>query len=105
MAGKRKSASLKKDPANRRSKKRISSAAAESVRDFVGDAKAEVKVEGLTVVADGSAEKLESPVRVDNPKAEEDDDEGETRFLGEPVPDEEARKRWPHRYQKDNKVM
>lgn len=41
-----------------------------------------------------SSEKAKSPVAVDS--------EGEDcKFLGYPVPDAEARKRWPHRYQKD----
>lgn len=31
-----------------------------------------------------------------------EDDLPDARFLGKPVPDEEARKRWPHRYQETN---
>nr|AVP26960.1 chromomethylase [Salvia miltiorrhiza] len=81
MANKRKSESATKDPAaataegSRRSKK---PASAEST----GAVDEETRIP--TVIDDGS------------------EDAGEALFLGEPVAGEEARKRWPHRYQKDN---
>ncbi|KAI3450870.1 hypothetical protein Pfo_007535 [Paulownia fortunei] len=112
MAKKRKSTSAKKDHAaveeDRRFKKRISSAAEESGGDFVRDEKVEEILESrdcesaskLTAAVDENDEKLESPVRKDSRNAEEAA-EGVARFLGEPIIDEEARKRWPHRYQKN----
>lgn len=69
------------------------------------------KVDPATATAEDihRSKKRESPestaVVDENPKipVEIDDvseEESAVRFLGEPVADEEARKRWPHRYQK-----
>lgn len=84
MANKRKSESAKKDPAavtaegSQRSKRRASPKS--------------------TAAAD---EKPKSPVIIDDGS----DEESVTRFLGEPVADEEARKRWPHRYHKNQSTV
>ncbi|XP_024988363.1 DNA (cytosine-5)-methyltransferase CMT3-like [Cynara cardunculus var. scolymus] len=47
-----------------------------------------------------SGQKLDKPKKED----EEDEDEVESRFIGDPVPDDEARQRWPHRYLRKNKA-
>ncbi|KAK6141287.1 hypothetical protein DH2020_024971 [Rehmannia glutinosa] len=100
---KRKSTSPKKETAaveeNRRLKKRNSSAKAESGGDFVGDENVE-SASPSTDAVDENNEKLKSPVMKDNGN-EEEEAGGVARFLDEPVPDEEARERWPHRYQKN----
>ncbi|PIN10956.1 DNA (cytosine-5-)-methyltransferase [Handroanthus impetiginosus] len=113
MARKRKSTSEKKDPAaveeDQRMKKRISSGGVESEGDSVGAVKMEEIMESgdcdsttkSNAVAEEIDEKLKSPVPNDDRNEEEEEEEGVARFLGEPVPDEEARKRWPHRYQKN----
>ncbi|XP_012835278.1 PREDICTED: DNA (cytosine-5)-methyltransferase CMT3-like [Erythranthe guttata] len=105
MAIKRKSRSVKTDPAameeDSRSNKRISSAAVESDGDFEGEDQVE---SAAAPVVDQTVEKVKSPVQEVKPddEEEEEDDEGDAEFLGEPVPADEARKRWPHRYQKIN---
>ncbi|XP_075635133.1 DNA (cytosine-5)-methyltransferase CMT3-like [Castanea sativa] len=38
-------------------------------------------------------------------KKEDDDDEDDSKFVGEPVPDQEARQRWPKRYEQKGKVI
>ncbi|KAK6163736.1 hypothetical protein DH2020_000600 [Rehmannia glutinosa] len=100
---KRKSTSPKKETAaveeNRRLKKRNSSAKAESGGDFVGDENVE-SASPSTDAVDENNEKLKSPVMKDNGN-EEEEAGGVARFLDEPVLDEEARERWPHRYQKN----
>ncbi|KAH6803554.1 chromomethylase 3 [Perilla frutescens var. frutescens] len=80
---KRKSGSAKKDP---------DTAAAEDSRlsKKLASPKPEASVD----------EKPASPVAMD----EGSDDDSVARFLGEPVSDEEARNRWPHRYQKNRET-
>ncbi|CAA0820721.1 urophorphyrin methylase 1 [Striga hermonthica] len=108
MGRKRKSRSAVKSDAaaspedSRRTRKRTSS---ESGGDFVEDDVAE-EVCGGGDVESGSAsggelvgeaaEELRIPVRR---VARNEDAEGDVRFLGEPVAEEEARARWPNRYQ------
>lgn len=48
-----------------------------------------------------STEKKKSPGAVDCGSEEE----STCRFLGSPIPDAEARKRWPHRYGKDQSTV
>ncbi|KAL6519679.1 hypothetical protein OROHE_017369 [Orobanche hederae] len=90
---------------DRRIKKRISS---ESGGDFVGDenveevsGSGECEGESKPTVSDPdeSDDKLNSPVPPENGK-EEEEAEGDAKFLGEPVPDAVVRERWPHRYHK-----
>ncbi|KAL0369393.1 UNVERIFIED_CONTAM: DNA (cytosine-5)-methyltransferase CMT3 [Sesamum angustifolium] len=112
MPRKRKSTSGKKDEAalgeDGRSRKRILSSAVDSGGDFVEDKKVEEILESgdcesafkLSDVVDGSDEKKKSPGRKGR-RNEEEEEGGDARFLGKPVPEEEARKRWPHRYQKN----
>ncbi|CAI9774461.1 unnamed protein product [Fraxinus pennsylvanica] len=38
-------------------------------------------------------------------EVDEDEEEGACRFVGEPVADEEARQRWPHRYKASSEVI
>ncbi|CAA0820719.1 DNA (cytosine-5)-methyltransferase CMT3 [Striga hermonthica] len=108
MGRKRKSTSAAKSDAaaspedSRRTRKRTS---LESGGDFVEDDVAE-EVSGGGDVESGSAsggelvgeaaEELRVPVRR---VARNEDAEGDVRFLGEPVAEEEARARWPNRYQ------
>ncbi|KAL8529092.1 hypothetical protein ACS0TY_006528 [Phlomoides rotata] len=82
MATKRKSA-LKLSPEGRESK-RLSSTVEKVEEVELTDDNASLKDEKIEI-------ELKSELNVD----------GDERFLGEPVPVEEARRRWPHRYQRD----
>ena len=47
----------------------------------------------------------ESTAAADEKPISPAEEEATARFLGEPVADEEARKRWPHRYQKNQSTV
>ncbi|CAI9761350.1 unnamed protein product [Fraxinus pennsylvanica] len=80
--------------------------ASSSVSGSVGDVVGEEKV--VEVLNNGDCESTsKSPVLVDKKEkcrtpVEKESEEDNARFLGDPVPDEEARQRWPHRYQNKN---
>ncbi|XP_073139709.1 DNA (cytosine-5)-methyltransferase CMT3-like [Henckelia pumila] len=105
MAKKRKSASATRDPeaaSTERKSKRLASSVAKKVTgsDLMSD-------EAVEVVENGGCENnLKPSVAASRKKvdvsADKDDAEDEfvSRFLGEPVSGEEARRRWPKRYQK-----
>ncbi|XP_071692935.1 DNA (cytosine-5)-methyltransferase CMT3 [Rutidosis leptorrhynchoides] len=63
------------------------------------DVEAPVKSEEQKVESSVKSEDktVESPVKSEEEKVEVDDGE-ESRFTGDPVSDDEARRRWPHRY-------
>lgn len=84
--------------------------ASSSVSGSGGDVVREEKVG--EVLNNGDCESTsKSPVLVDKKEKcrtpvekESKEEEDNARFLGDPVPDEEARQRWPHRYQIKNPV-
>lgn len=84
--------------------------ASSSVSGSGGDVVREEKVG--EVLNNGDCESTsKSPVLVDKKEKcrtpvekESKEEEDNARFLGDPVPDEEARQRWPHRYQNKNPV-
>ncbi|GFP96116.1 DNA (cytosine-5)-methyltransferase 1 [Phtheirospermum japonicum] len=88
---------------NRQVKKRILSKTG-SDGDFVGDENVEEVMERgdcESVVAAAGAAEDSGKLKIQVPKDEVD---GDARFLGEPVPEEVAKERWPHRYQRKEPV-
>ncbi|KZV43016.1 DNA (cytosine-5)-methyltransferase CMT3 [Dorcoceras hygrometricum] len=116
MAKKRNSTSAIKDleavATVRKSKRLAYSVAVEVVEsDLISD-------EEVEMVEDGECENVSNPsvdalneedkkleVSVEEDEEDVEEDECISRFLGEPVPKEEARRRWPERYQKDEKEV
>ncbi|KAG8387340.1 hypothetical protein BUALT_Bualt02G0011300 [Buddleja alternifolia] len=109
MPRKRKSASTaaKTDPEtaeeDRQLKKRTSSVAADVKAEEILESDDCEGASKLTAAAAAAAVDVKR-VKKDSDGDEEEDDV-DARFLGEPVPAEEARQRWPHRYQKNQQEV
>ncbi|KAL2507919.1 DNA (cytosine-5)-methyltransferase CMT3 [Forsythia ovata] len=114
MTRKRTATSEKKDSAaagadgSGKFKRQATAASSSSVSGSGGDAVGEEKVG--EILNNGDCESTSQlPLVVDKKEKrrtlaekESQEEEGSARFLGDPVPDEEAHQRWPHRYQNKN---
>ncbi|KAL2540844.1 DNA (cytosine-5)-methyltransferase CMT3 [Abeliophyllum distichum] len=117
MPIKRKSTSAKKDAAAAEGSKKTRMQASDrpetdvdldSVSGSGGVIVGEERV--MEVLENGNTENTSKLLEVDEKQkgrieVEEDEEEGVCRFLGEPVADEEARQRWPHRYKASLEVI
>ncbi|KAF7819761.1 DNA (cytosine-5)-methyltransferase CMT3 [Senna tora] len=83
------------------SKRRASSNAVSASASKSGEALKKLKTEELKSEVDDGVPSLTTSLAADDNGAS--DDESTARFTGETVPDEEARRRWPHRYQAKEK--
>ncbi|KAL2507960.1 DNA (cytosine-5)-methyltransferase CMT3 [Forsythia ovata] len=114
MTRKRTATSEKKDSAaagadgSGKFKRQAAAASSSSVSGSGGDAVGVEKVG--EILNNGDCESTSQlPLVVDKKEKrrtlaekESQEEEGSARFLGDPVPDEEAHQRWPHRYQNKN---
>ncbi|KAJ9562988.1 hypothetical protein OSB04_008148, partial [Centaurea solstitialis] len=78
----------------------------EEVSVSVSSSDGGVAVVEASVVIDRVSPAKRSGQKLEKPKKEEEEEgeEVESRFIGDPVPEDEARQRWPHRYLRKNKV-
>ncbi|KAL3499666.1 hypothetical protein ACH5RR_038759 [Cinchona calisaya] len=82
-----------------RQQMKVESVPANSDSDFVEEPEVVVVEDEKAEVEDGSLSKSPAGRKTERRVLGENDEEGNCRLLGDHVPDNEARRRWPHRYE------